>query len=441
MSDIEDEIDNDLPNLKGMTPKIMKLLAEEGITSIRQLAMASVDEISKIQGVSDNKARQIIYAAREQLGMCEFVQVDQIKENYEWFTTGSENVDDLMDGGITTGRITELFGGFKSGKTNTCNTLCVTVQLPKEEGGLDGDVIYIDTEGTFSKAKVARIARRFGIDPEKALSHIHLAKVYSADHQMQMIEQSERLVAKYPVKLIIVDSLMALLRNEYVGIGCLAPRQAKLNKIIHLLSRIAEAKNIAVVLTNQVVTKFLGQIAVEDAVGGNIVAHGCHFRYRLKAKGASFNETLERFITVVDSVDLAPGTAQFVITEAGIADDAKIVYKIKEPSPYELKAGNGAMDRATELAKAAPRAAAKKSGTRAIDLDELDSDDTLAEAIASAKATPTKPLATDDELPDLPKEQVRATINCLSCGKAFTSKKTLANHTRSCKAKETGVVA
>ena len=63
-----------------MTPKTMKLLAEEGITSIRQLAMASVDDISKIQGVSDNKARQIIYAAREQLGMCEFVQVDQIKE-------------------------------------------------------------------------------------------------------------------------------------------------------------------------------------------------------------------------------------------------------------------------------------------------------------------------------------------------------------------------
>ena len=39
MSDIDDEIENDLPNLKGMTPKTMKLLAEEGITSIRELAM------------------------------------------------------------------------------------------------------------------------------------------------------------------------------------------------------------------------------------------------------------------------------------------------------------------------------------------------------------------------------------------------------------------
>ena len=438
MSDIEDEIENDLPNLKGMTPKTMKLLAEEGITSIRQLAMASVDDISKIQGISDNKARQVIYAAREQLGMCEFVQVDHIKENYEWFTTGSENVDDLMDGGITTGRVTELFGGFKSGKTNTVNTLCVTVQLPKEQGGLNGDVIYIDTEGTFSKAKVARIARRFGLDPEKTLSRIHLAKVYSADHQVQMIEQCERIVAKYPVRLIIVDSLMALLRNEYVGIGCLAPRQAKLNKIIHLLSRIAEAKNIAVVLTNQVVTKMLGQIAVEDAVGGNIVAHGCHFRYRLKAKGASYNETLERSITVVDSVDLAPGTTTFCITEAGIADDPKIVYKIKEPSTFERKPGNGLVELFPETKLKAK--ASKKPA--AFDL-ETDNDISVTAADLQLPVISSKPPQgrlgiDDDDIPDVSKEQVRATINCPSCGKAFTSKKTLANHARTCKAKQAG---
>jgi len=421
-----------------MTPKTMKLLADEGITSVRQLAMASVDDVSKIQGISDNKARQVIYAAREQLGMCEFVAVDQIQENYEWFTTGSENVDDLMDGGITTGRITELFGGFKSGKTNTVNTLCVTVQLPKDEGGLDGDVIYIDTEGTFSKPKVARIARRFGLDPGRVLSRIHLAKVYSADHQLQMIEQCERIVSKYPVKLIIVDSLMALLRNEYVGIGCLAPRQAKLNKIIHHLSRIAESKNIAVVLTNQVVTKFLGQIAVEDAVGGNIVAHGCHFRYRLKAKGASFNETLERSITVVDSVDLAPGTATFFITEAGIADDEKIAYKIKEVSPYELKPGNGSTGNAAPATPAAKgtkaKAAvpAKKSPAQAtLDLDEY-SDADLAAAISDAgNASPRAPA--DDEIPDVPKEEVRETMACPTCSKTFTSKKMLAKHSKSCK--------
>nr|MDO8085423.1 helix-hairpin-helix domain-containing protein [Candidatus Sigynarchaeum springense] len=119
-----------LQDIKGMAPKMMKILIEEGFTTPHQVAMASPDDLTRVQGISDNKARQVIYAAREQLGMCEFVSVDQVRENYEWFTTGSENVDDLMDGGITTGRITEIFGGFKSGKTNIAHTLAITVQLP-----------------------------------------------------------------------------------------------------------------------------------------------------------------------------------------------------------------------------------------------------------------------------------------------------------------------
>ncbi len=54
-----------------------------GFATPHQIAMAKVDDLSRIQGVSENKARQIIYAAREGLGMCEFVQVDQLQENYE----------------------------------------------------------------------------------------------------------------------------------------------------------------------------------------------------------------------------------------------------------------------------------------------------------------------------------------------------------------------
>jgi transcription termination factor NusA len=69
-----EEIDTDaLHDIKGMTPKIMKLLIEEGFATPHQIAMASPDTLSRIQGITDNKARQIIYAARESLGMCEFV--------------------------------------------------------------------------------------------------------------------------------------------------------------------------------------------------------------------------------------------------------------------------------------------------------------------------------------------------------------------------------
>jgi meiotic recombination protein DMC1 len=44
--------------------------------------------------------------------------------------------------------ITEAFGEFRTGKTQLSHTLCVTTQLPVEQGGAMGKAAYIDTEGT-----------------------------------------------------------------------------------------------------------------------------------------------------------------------------------------------------------------------------------------------------------------------------------------------------
>lgn len=63
-------------------------------------------------------------------------------------TTGSSCLDEILGGGIETKSITEAFGEFRCGKTQLCHTLCVTAQLPREMGGGNGKVAYIDTEGT-----------------------------------------------------------------------------------------------------------------------------------------------------------------------------------------------------------------------------------------------------------------------------------------------------
>eukprot|EP00983_Pelagomonas_calceolata_P051135 1142275-Pelagomonas_calceolata.AAC.7 len=42
--------------------------------------------------------------------------------------TGSKEVDEILDGGIETGSVTEVFGESKTGKTQLCHTLCVTCQ-------------------------------------------------------------------------------------------------------------------------------------------------------------------------------------------------------------------------------------------------------------------------------------------------------------------------
>ena len=298
-------------------------MQESGISTAEALAMTPHNIISEIDGLGDKTAKKLIWNARNALGMTEFITADDIDENTEYITTGSSELNRILGGGFQTGKLTEVYGPFKSGKTNLAHTIAVTIQLPKKQGGLGSAVAYIDTENTFAKEKIKRIAKRFGLDPKKVLSQIYHARIYSSDHQSQMIQKAETLCKTRNVRLIVVDSLMALLRAEYVGIGMLARRQSFLNNMIHALSRVAETYNCAVLLTNQVSTKMMGMFSGNDAIGGNIVAHGCHFRVMFKTKGFSSNNSLKRRAIIVDAPDLPPEEAEFYITNVGIADTEK----------------------------------------------------------------------------------------------------------------------
>jgi len=310
----------DLDQVKGINARQIKLLEENGISSAEALAMSPHSIVSDIDGLGEKTSKKLIWNARNALGMSEFIAAEEIDENTEYITSGSAELNRILGGGVASGKLTEVFGPFKSGKTNLAHTIAVTSQMPKTKGGLGCTVAYIDTENTFSKEKIKRIARRFGLDPRKILAGIFHARIYSSDHQIQMISKAEQLCKERGVRLIILDSLMALMRAEFVGIGMLARRQSVLNNMIHALSRIAETYNCAVLLTNQVATKMLGMFSADDAIGGNIVAHGCHFRIMFKTKGFSSNSSLKRRAIIVDAPDLPPEEAEFFITSVGIAD-------------------------------------------------------------------------------------------------------------------------
>lgn len=320
----------ELKLVKGIQARHIKIFIENGITTAEALAMSGFKNITAMDGIGEATSKKLIWNARSALGMTEFKSISEFQENHEFISTGSLNFNAILGGGIETGFITEVFGPFKSGKTNLAHTLCVTTQLPKGKGGLSGAVIYIDTENTFSKEKIKRITRRFGLKPEDVLSHIFHARIYSSDHQAQMILEAEKLVKEKNVRLIILDSLMALLRAEYIGIGMLPQRQATLNQMIHALSRIAESYNIAILVTNQVAQQIKGMFSGIDAIGGNIVAHGCQIRVMLKTKGFAANNSLERKAIIVDAPDLPPEDCQFFITPAGIADTEKIDFSSME---------------------------------------------------------------------------------------------------------------
>ncbi|MFP3909615.1 MAG: DNA repair and recombination protein RadA, partial [Archaeoglobaceae archaeon] len=227
----------------------------------------------------------------------------------------------LLGGGVETQSITELFGEFGSGKTQICHQLAVNAQLPEEEGGLNGSVIVIDTENTFRPERISQMAESKGLEPSEVLKNINVAQAYNSNHQMLLVDNAKDLANTLKrdgndARLLIVDSLMAHFRSEFVGRGTLADRQQKLNRHLHDLVRFGELFNAAVVVTNQVQAKpdtFFGD--PNKPVGGHIVAHTATFRVYLRKSKADL-----RVARLIDSPHLPESEAVFKVTEGGIVD-------------------------------------------------------------------------------------------------------------------------
>jgi DNA repair protein RadA len=222
-----------------------------------------------------------------------------------------------MGGGFETGAITEAYGQYGAGKSQIAHTLAVRCQLPVEKGGADGMAVFIDTESTFRPERIVQMAKAIGLEPEQALKNIKVARAYNSDHQMLLAEKIEELIKSgNNIKLVIVDSLTAHFRAEFIGRGTLADRQQRINKHMHALMKLADRYNVAIYVTNQVMAKpdmFFGDPT--EAIGGHIVAHNSTYRLYLRRgkKGT-------RVAKMVDSPNMPESEAVFMVDEDGVKD-------------------------------------------------------------------------------------------------------------------------
>ncbi len=307
-----------IEDLPGIGPMAAEKLIDAGYDTLENIAVASPSELKEIAGLGEGTADKAIKAARDALEMgYESAEVLAEKRKFVGrITTGSKEVDNMIGGGIETQSITEIYGKFASGKTQWCFQTCVTVQLPKEKGGLEGSCLYIDSENSFRPERVSAIAEALGLDAQETLKNIFVARAYNSDHQMLLAEKAEEILKEKNIKLLIVDSLMAQFRAEFVGRGTLATRQQKLNKHMRVLQKLAEMYNIAVLVTNQVMER--PDIMFGDPtapVGGNIVAHASKTRLYLRKSKED-----KRVAKLVDSPSLPDGEAIYRVTETGIID-------------------------------------------------------------------------------------------------------------------------
>jgi len=329
---IMNEEELELESLDGIGPATKQKLTAAGIYSILDLVSRGPSEIADAINIDLSKAIDLINKARArlvELGRIEkeFVSATELykkRQAIDRISTGSKNLDDLLGGGIETQAVTEFYGEYGSGKTQICHTLCVKVQMPKEQGGLNSGAIYIDTENTFRPERIVEIAENYGLNPEEILSKIIVAKAYNSAHQELIVREVGRLIDKEKIRLLIVDSAVAHYRAEFLGRGTLADRQQRLNRFMHNLLRIAEVHNLAVVVTNQVQAApdvFFGDPS--RPTGGHVVAHTSTYRIYLRKAGKN------RIARMMDSPYHPEREAVFILNEKGIDDPPEDVPKRK----------------------------------------------------------------------------------------------------------------
>ncbi|MBT3298645.1 DNA repair and recombination protein RadA [archaeon] len=313
---MSEENNNDVQNLPGVGAATAEKLVSSGYHDMLSIAVASPGQLVDSTGVSEAVARKMINAARDNMNMGFETGTEVMVRRGQVIkiSCGCSSFNTLLGGGFETGAIVECFGEFGSGKTQIGHVLAV--QLLKAYP--NASVVYIDTENTFRPERIEQLARAAELDVEDTLSKIIVARAYNSDHQMLLAEKVDGLIKEQgkDVKLLVVDSLTAHFRAEFIGRGTLAERQQKLNRHMHTLGRLSSSNNMCVFVTNQVMSKpdqFFGDPTT--AIGGHVVAHASTFRIYLR-KGKKGT----RVAKLIDAPNLPDGECVFEVVEGGLND-------------------------------------------------------------------------------------------------------------------------
>ncbi len=305
-------------DLPGVGEKVGEKLKKAGYIDLMSIAAASPKELGETANVGELTATKIINTARDELeiGFEKATEIYERRQQIKRIKSGSKNLDQLLGGGFETQAVVEFHGAFGSGKTQAGFQLAVNVQKPEDEGGIDGNCVFLDAESTFRPGRVKQIAEAQDMDPKKVLERIYVARCYNSDHQMIMAEKIGEMVKEKNIKLVIVDSVTSNFRADFSGRGELSARQQKLNRHLHTLQRLADVYGVAVYITNQVMSR--PNILFGDPtapIGGHILGHfSTHRLYLRRSKGNT------RIARLIDSPNLPAGETVFLITPEGIRD-------------------------------------------------------------------------------------------------------------------------
>ncbi|GBF98527.1 DNA repair protein RAD51 [Raphidocelis subcapitata] len=349
--------DLDLP------PDLRQRLLARGVRTARDCLHHSVTDLAELLDLPHSAASALLLSVSAQSapGYVTAAQLYSLAliDNSSQLRTFLPDLDAALRVGVPPGAITELVGPAGVGKSQMAMGLALSAALPRELQGLGVTAMYIDTEGKLSVARMqemalARAARAFAEQPGppappgaaaapaalaaleelamSALDRVLIVRAATLDALHESLAALERQVPQTGARLVVLDSVAALLRGGELGGG----REQMLERSEHVgrqaaaLKVLAERHRIPVVVTNQVTARPTGPAAHAFQGGGAAAgggegegdghnaaalgtkwAHGVNVRLVLERQGA------RRFIKIAKS-PISPNLAfEYAITAAG----------------------------------------------------------------------------------------------------------------------------
>ena len=212
--------------------------------------------------------------------------------------------------------------------------LSLNVQLPLENGGLVGEAVYIDTEGSFVVSRLMEMAQSLLIYAQMSdfLSKIHLFRIHSHQELLALVETLNDFLKDHPkVKLIVIDSVAFHFRQNMTD---MAQRTRLLNTMASTLRKLAHEHQLVIVLTNQMTTKVLHSSATNATTESSSVlvpALGESWGHACTSRIILFWQNSVRKAWLAKSPNQSEKIISFEITSKGIQDVSRKRMHSDEP--------------------------------------------------------------------------------------------------------------
>ncbi|KAM6466782.1 DNA repair protein RAD51 homolog 2 isoform 3-T4 [Liasis olivaceus] len=261
----------------GLPQELCERLSRHQIVTCQDFLSLSFLELMKLTGQSYWNVQKLLRTVSQSCAprmqtAYEMKMKRTINPSTAFLPTTLEDLDKILHGGIACGSLTEITGPSGCGKTQFCIMMTLLATLPTNMGGLDGAVIYIDTESAFTAERLIEIAQHrfphYFATEEKLIampSNVHVYRELTCEGVLKRIQSLEEEIISENVKLIIVDSVASVVRKEFdtKRQGNLKERSNLLTKEASILKYLAEEFSIPVILTNQITTWLSDGLAIQ----------------------------------------------------------------------------------------------------------------------------------------------------------------------------------